>query len=400
MLKQYTLRERAIIVATYLLYSSFFIMYMSTLGAPFMLGLAIFVVGISNLQFKFAPYHLFTLQFCLYCFATTFWALNGRETITMSNTILQTILVVSVFYAAFSPMKDNVNTLIKVITLSGYTVVIYTYFFYGFGHILSTNADSKRILNSFNNVNVIGMLAALSITFHFYLHLFEKKRKDLIFVIPAIILIGVTESRKAIFMAIAGVFLLFFFKARSGPRHNMLPIIKFLAIATIIIALVESLAQTGMFTGAYERMQGLIASFTGEGEVDSSTSLREYYRQVGWDQFMKTPILGIGINNSAILLSRVGSTHYTYLHCNYAELAACGGLVGLISYYGIYLYLLVNELKYIKVDKSAILFVIWLFLMLTTDWGAVSYYPKHTYFNLMVFFLHIQQMRQRHPYIK
>ena len=46
------------------------------------------------------------------------------------------------------------------------------------------------------------------------------------------------------------------------------------------------------------------------------------------------------------------------------------------------------------------LFLTRLFLMLTTDWGAVSYYPKHTYFNLMVFFLHIQQMRQRHPYIK
>ena len=180
----------------------------------------------------------------------------------------------------------------------------------------------------------------------------------------------------------------------------MLPIIKFLAAGVVIAILVESLAHTGLFSGASERVQGLIASITGEGEVDSSTSLREYYRQVGWDQFLKTPIAGIGINNSSVLLSMVGSDHITYLHCNYAELAACGGLLGLISYYSIHIYLMVNELKYIKIDKSAIFFVIWLFLMLTTDWGAVSYYTKRNLFNLMVFFLHIQQMRQRHPHIR
>ena len=370
MLKQYDHREKAIIIATFLLYCSFVILDNTSYGASFMLGLAIFVIGISNLHFKFTPYLLFTLQFCLYCYATTFWALNGRMTITMGNTILQTIIVMSVFYTAFSPMKDNINTLIKIIMFAGYTVVVYTYFFYGFGSILSLSSDSSRIGNTYNNVNVIGMLAALTVIIHFYLHLFEKKRKDIFFVIPAIIIVGATESRKAIFMVVVGVFLLFFFKARLGPRHNMLPIIKFLAAGVVIAILVESLAHTGLFSGASERVQGLIASITGEGEVDSSTSLREYYRQVGWDQFLKTPVAGIGINNSSVLLSMVGSDHITYLHCNYAELAACGGLLGLISYYSIHVYLMVNELKYIKIDKSAIFFVIWLFLMLTTDWAA------------------------------
>ena len=365
-----------------------------------MLGLAIFVVGISNLHWTFTPYHLMTLQFCLYCFTTTFWALNGYLTITIGNTILQSIIVMSVFYAAFSPMKNNINTLLKIIICAGYTVVVYTYFFYGFARILTMSEESTRIGNTYNNVNVIGMISALAVIFHFYLHLFEKKRKDIVLAIPAIIIVGATESRKAIFMVIAGVFLLYYFKARSGPRHNFLPIIKFLVAAVIIAVLVESLAHTGMFSGAYNRMMGLIASITGEGDVDSSTSLREYYRQVGWDQFAQTPILGIGINNSPVLLAKVGSSHITYLHCNYAELAACGGLFGLISWYSIHTYLFVNELKYVKKDTSAALFIIWIFLMLTTDWGAVSYYSKRTYFNLVVFFLHLQQMRQRYPHIK
>ena len=40
----------------------------------------------------------------------------------------------------------------------------------------------------------------------------------------------------------------------------------------------------------------------------------------------------------------------TYLHDNYVELAACGGIFALVSYYSIFLYLLWKERKYYKVD--------------------------------------------------
>ena len=193
--------------------------------------------------------------------------------------------------------------------------------------------------------------------------------------------------------------MLYYLHSRRGPKNNALPLLKFMIAAVVILGLVVTLSHTGMFSGAYERMMGMVASWTGEGEVDASTSLRAFYRQVGWDQFLQTPLLGVGIDNSPILLSRV-SAHYTYLHCNYAELAACGGLVGLISYYSIHTYILYNELKYIKIDASAVLFFVWITAILLTDWGTVSYYSKRTYFNFMIFFLHIQQMRQRHPHIK
>lgn len=399
MLNQYNLRERATIIATFCLYVNFFVLENTHFGAPIALGLAVFVIGISNLRFNFAPFHLFVLQFTLYCYATTFWALNGYYSLEKANGLTQTLIVMSVFYAAFSPMKDNINILIKTILCAGYLVIFYSYFFYGFNRILSMSEDSMRIRNSFINVNVLGMMSALMVLFHIYLHLFEKHRKDIILVIPAVIIIGATQSRKAIFMAIAGVFLLFWFKSRRGPKNNLLPNLRFLISAVVIVVLVESLAHTGLFHGAYERVLGLVNSLTGEGEVDSSTSLRAFYRQVGWDQFLQTPILGVGINNSPLLLARAG-THRTYLHCNYAELAACGGIVGLISYYSMHVYLLYHELKYVKVDTSAVLFLIWLILMLVTDWGAVSYFSKRTYFNFMLFFLHIQQMGQRYPQIK
>lgn len=400
MLNQYSLKERATIIITFCLYVNFFVFDNTHAGAPIALGLAILVIGINNLKFTFAHYHLFFLQFVLYCYATTFWALNGYYTLNVVNGMAQSLIVMSVFYAAFSPMKDNVNTLIKTILCGGYVVIFYSYFFYGFDRIISISEDSMRIKNSFINVNVLGMMSALMMLFHIYLHLFEKRRKDIFLVIAAIIIIGATQSRKAIFMAIVGPLLLFWFKSRTGPRHNLLPIVRFIVIAFVVLVLVDLLANTGMFHGAYQRMMGFVNSLTGEGEVDSSTSLRAYYRQVGWEQFLKTPILGVGISNSPIVLSNAGSSHRTYLHCNYAELAACGGAIGLISYYSIHIYILTKELKYLKKDPSAVLFLVWIILILTTDWGAVSYYSKRTFFNFIVFFLHIQQMKQRYPEIK
>ena len=400
MLNQYSFRERATIIATFCLYVNFFVLDNTQAGAPIALGLALFVIGINNLKFNFAPYHLFFLIFTLYCYATTFWALNGYYTLTIANGLAQSLMVMSVFYAAFSPMENNVNTLIKTILAAGYVVIFYSYFFYGFDRILSMSEDSMRINNSFINVNVLGMMSALIMLFHIYLHLFEKHRKDIFMIIFAIIIIGATQSRKAIFMAIMGPLLLFWFKSRTGPRHNLLPIVRFIIIAFFILVLLDLLSNTGMFHGAYERFMGFVNSLTGEGEVDSSTSLRAYYRQVGWDQFMQTPLLGVGINNSPLILSRVGSAHRTYLHCNYAELAACGGIMGLLSYYSIHTYVLTKELKYVKKDPSAVLFLVWMILILATDWGSVSYYTKRTFFNFIVFFLHIQQMKQRHPEIK
>jgi len=400
MLNQYSFKEKATIIATFCLYVDLFILENTPAGAPIALGLAIFVIGINNLKFSFAPYHLFFLIFILYCYATTFWALNGYYTLTVANGLVQSLMVMSVFYAAFSPMRNNVNTLIKTMLCGGYVVIFYSFLFYGFGRILSMSEDSMRINNSFINVNVLGMMAALMMLFHIYLHLFEKRRKDIVFIIFAIIIIGATQSRKAIFMAIMGPLLLFWFKSRTGPRHNLLPFVRFIFIAFVLLVLLDLLSNTGMFHGAYERMMGFVNSLTGEGEVDSSTSLRAYYRQVGWEQFLKTPLLGVGINNAPLILANAGSSHRTYLHCNYAELAACGGLFALISFYSIHTYILTKELKYAKKDPSAVLFLVWMFLILTTDWGAVSYYTKRTFFNFIVFFLHIQQMKQRYPEIK
>ena len=305
---------------------------------------------------------------------TTFWALNGKMSIDSGNTIFRTLMITSVLYSFYAVTPNNVRILTKIVMWGGYTIVIYTYFFYGVDRIVSMDEGSGRITNRFNNVNTIGMLAAIAIIIHAYYSMFEKFSKTIFLAIPALFVIGATQSRKAIIELVMGIVLLYFFKSIRGPKNNLLPIAKFLfAMVTILLLLI----------------------YLGEGEVDVSTELRDEYRRIGWQNFLENPIFGIGIGNSPIALTREGFKH-TYTHNNIVEMLCCGGIVGFISYYSIFFYLLSQEMKFLKKDKLATLYLVWIICIIATDWGAVRYFHKDTYFILMIFFLHVDEMKKKY----
>lgn len=133
----------------------------------------------------------------------------------------------------------------------------------------------------------------------------------------------------------------------------------------------------------------------GNGIIDNSTYLRQQFIKIGLEQFLETPFFGIGIDNARLLLlQHFGYT--TYLHNNYVELLASGGIVGASLFYSIYAYIiykLKSNWKNYSSEKIAVLLLI--FLMLAMDFGAVSYYSKSTYFYIMMFFLFIKYNTRR-----
>lgn len=354
-------------------------------------GLTLLVLVFSNFRLEFYNFHLFTLQFCLFCYASAFWALNGRLSIEIGKSLLQTIICLSVFYAYYKKFTD-VDMLLKIVMWAGYFVVFYTYFFYG---VVDVVEAEDRLVSEFANVNSIAMLAAVVVTIHWYFFLFKKKSITFLMVIPCFIVIGAVQSRKAIVMSLLGIVLIYFFKQLRSHRNNLLPFLKVGFFLFFFILMVYLLAQTEMFSGLSTRMDGLIASVTGEGTADHSSRLREFYREIGWIQFSRTPMAGIGIGNAIILVARAADKN-TYLHCNYAELAADGGILGLFSYYIMYLYILWYEFKYVRKDTTAVLIIVWIMVKLVADWGLVSYYTKASYFYLMIYFLHVNMLRKKY----
>ena len=129
----------------------------------------------------------------------------------------------------------------------------------------------------------------------------------------------------------------------------------------------------------------------GESSADSSSLLRQQYVNIGLSAFSENPFFGIGIGSSLVLTSQYTS-HTTYLHNNFVELLACGGIVGFVLYYSMFLFLafmIITKRHYL--GKKAALLLTLLLVLLISDFGTVSYYTKETHFYFLIFTICVEK---------
>ena len=387
-----------LILAALFMMSSYFLVSFGN-GMYVLFAIVILFLVLSNYKFEVHAFHLFVFQFCLYCYANSMWALNYHNALSNGNTIFEVLACLSVMYCHFKKFND-VTQLMKLIMWVGYVVVFYCYLVYGVDRVADLSIDEGRLSNSFNNINTLSMLASTVVIINIFFIVFRKRRSwfDLL-IFPTIFFILSSQSRKGVGMIVLGVFLLFYLKYLRSNEKSLMPLMKFAGFVLLFIIVIILFSSTSAMEGVTNRMMGFIAQFTEDGDVDASTQARIGLRHLGWEQFHKTPWFGIGMGCSYFLTHEEFGTN-TYLHDNYVELAACGGIFALVSYYSIFLYLLFKERKYFKVDDMCNLILVLLIVKFFTDYGSVSYITKMNYFYLMVYFLHLESCKVKYPWIK
>lgn len=360
-------------------------------------SLAIYILGLlernGKVVFRLDAYVFLNVVFIFYVFLTALWAKSSDSTITMTRTLIRTFLCAYIVYLYFVKEED-VSRLLRILMWAGYIVAIYALMFYGVDELLKAGTDSSlRADNEFANVNSIAMCCALSVMIQANEFLEKRNRWTCLFLIPVLIVIGATQSRKALVFLIIGVFSAFIVKNQN--ESTLKKIGKIIIGCVVALLLVYALLQLDIFSGIKERMESMINSFSGKGEVDHSALVREQMIEAGWKEFLDHPIGGIGISNSYfITLQYLGRE--TYLHNNFVELLSCGGIFAFVFYYAMYAYLFYNLWKYRKADKKqAMFFAIWLLIMLALDYGSVNYYSKDQNFYLMIHFVNIQNSKRK-----
>lgn len=391
--------EKLIWGLTVALLSSFLIFNLNTMGSIvlFVLSFAIFVISTAQRGFKinikFGAMHGFVFTFGIFCLVSSLWAWNRAYAIEKGITVLEILVCMSMLYIHYD-QYDSVEPLLQAIKWSGFVVSIYYLFTYGFQAVLTAIIDSSRAPTTFANVNNIAMLAsyAIIIAFNGAIH----KHKYITFTlvtVPCIIMIAASGSRKALIALVLGVFYLFV--RRNASRNQFYTLLRIAIALFAMYYAIVSLSTTALFAGIAERMQGIINFATGAGKVDHSTLLRQVYIELGIEQFLKNPILGIGIGCPR-LLAYASTGHNAYLHNNYVELLAGGGVFGFVLYYVMYAYIIYNLFKGRKEqDSSSNVVIIMMIILLVVDYGAVSYYFKDMYFYFLIFFLHTRNLRYR-----
>lgn len=245
----------------------------------------------------------------------------------------------------------------------------------------------------YNNANTLGMLCALAIVIQAYRWLFGRFSLSALFSVPALLVVAASQSRKAILMIPLGIIILLFLK-NLGNRSFFKSFFRIVLSLALFAAVLVLISRISIFRGVNERLTSMIASFTGEGAADGSSLLRKKMREVGFAQFLKTPIFGIGIGCSDVLLQHT-INRSTYLHNNYIELLACGGIVGTALYYVPRLALLRDfwSSRFLR-NRQTIACLTILLLYLIMDYGEVSYSEKVYYLYLLMLFVQADKLRE------
>lgn len=387
------IHKRIIALLCTLLFSSFYIFNLNTSGSFIMAAIVVVMLLVTafyqhgKIKFTLNRFYIYTFFFSIFCLASSLWAVIPSFSIEKGITIIEISLCMLAVDTSLKPFKDSTIIVLKSIFWGSTIVVVYTIARYGIQRILIILRNADRLANDYTNINSIGMAAAISIVICVTFILNEGFKLYNLFLIPAIVLVAGSGSKKALFIVFVGVIMTFLFK--DITNLNFSRIIKgLLGGALIAVVLFYVMKNVSIFAGTMNRLDGFFNAITGSGG-DSSSIKRLRYIEIGLEQFYKTPILGIGIGNARTL-----TAEGVYLHNNFIELLAGGGILGFILYYISYYYEIVNMWKYRRKWRaySSVLFILCILLLLL-DFGAVSYYSKIHYFYFMVIYMELTHVK-------
>lgn len=318
---------------------------------------------------KFRDYSWWMLGILVLSGISFIYTINLSDSITMFKSL---IVVFISFFMIRNYMTDaeKINDVLNIYVIAIAINMVY----------LITNIDlsllgevqlGTQVIEGWNG-NSIGLMASTGAVLCMYMFV---KNKNILPKIMYVLLIAFfayifiyTGSRKSILMFLMCVIIMLFI---SNPRkviRNLLVSVIILTISYNLIMNVES-----VYNVLGVRLEGLFAGFTGEGEVDSSTLLRQEYIENGWEWIKESPFIGYGLDGYRSL-NGPETGHYTYSHNNFIEIAINWGIIGFVYYYSIFVYGLKKLLKYCK-SNLLVACVLSLFIVHTIlHYGMVTYY--------------------------
>lgn len=338
---------------------------------------------------------VYVVLLIFYCILSRFWAQRPSLITSKINAltfILAAMLVIELAYGK----EDGFGMFLKAVMYGGYAVVIFSFLRYGINGIMGLLSSNERLASDSLNANGIGMCAAFSILINVHFILHDRFHVRDVLMVPAAVILIVSQSRKAILIVALGLFGIYVLK-NLNKKNFGLTVVKILGVILAFVLMFIVLSKVPALAKIFDRIFDIFEMLAGEGvRGQNSAWIRFAYNDLGIELFKKHPVLGIGINNASIYTQMVYG-HNHYLHNNYIELLACGGLVGFSLYYSIYAYFLYCFWKYRKYrDKEFDICLVLLLLNLVVDYGGVSYYGKDTYVFAYIYWMKVNQLKARH----
>ena len=399
MIKTNSLYDRLIWILTTLLFVLSTVLNMSYGG----LILAALVAAIAlvdilqnkmKLHIKFCILYLWIALFTFYVSINSLWAEVPQYATRHVSSLLEMMLVLVVLYSCYKDRYNAVEMLLRAVMWRGYFICLYVFSRYGVNSVIYMLRNDIRMDNDVLNANSIGMAIGYAIIINTYFILKYKKIRLLdVAMLPSFFLLIASASRKGLVLTGGGV-LAVFLELNWNNKKKIQSFFRGVGVLVILLLGMLAISRLPFMSNMMNRMEDLILLLTGQGARGLSGYSRIEYMKLGIQLFKRNPLFGIGIDNARIYtLQLFGKDHY--LHSNYFELLACGGLVGILIYYCIFTMIIRKNIKLKRwQNKESIFCLILLICMLVMDIGLVSYDNKITYYLLLILFLEIDQIKK------
>ncbi len=228
---------------------------------------------------------------------------------------------------------------------------------------------STRLGAFFGNQNGIAAKLSVSAILLTSVAVYKRQYWVLLFVLFDFVLIISTGSKMGL-MYLAGISVFgicAFFRKRIW-LGILVSIFAILIMAVTILVFPP-------FVTIKERLFEHIGYLLGQGNVSASSYQRGLYRDNAFYLSFKNLFIGYGVDGFDVV-SGIG----TYSHNNISELICDFGLFGLLSFYGIFVYIALTFKNVRKTIDATIAFYVLLGITVLTSTATIFYYDKIVFF--------------------
>ena len=304
------------------------------------------------------------------------FAINRGLASEIATTLISLYLLVLLIINCLKD-RNREEVILIAFVIGGLFTAIQVIMQYGFNGIFIGLQSGTRIGSDLYQLNYLGRFSYwTSIIAFFYAYVERKQWLYIIFILSSFVCLGSGSRQAWISLLICMILILFSIKTGETKLRNIFTVF-------VLVGILFSIASSPVFNEVSERLiSGINSMFNDSGL--SSDKKRVEMIHFGFSIFISNPVTGIGLGNISEVTTGI-LNGYGYLHNNYVELLACGGLIGFICYYGIYVKLFKelnntlkqsNDLKHLNMVKFSIILLVG---QLSMDMFAVNYYSKQQY---------------------
>ncbi len=363
-------------ICFFILLAGYFIFYnVRSLQLTFVgVGLAgSLLVVISKAQFGRLKNPLNTIWYSLFFILAEFSSMWAHSPENATDKFLRLMLIMLVISLSITQYVDTVRGAERLLKIFVLSVALITVVQFIFTPVNEWTAGYFGSAVGGNNTNYYGYIVSMAAIVSFYFAYTKGERRYYLTTVLFLVASILSSSRKSLAIFVAGIILLVFLS--TGKKHHMrhLFLIVFVSFLILILLFVDE----SLYAIIGYRFESLLGHLSGEAsEQENSIAMREYFIEFAKTLFKQKPFIGHGFYNFSVLLSLESEVNnQVYAHNNYWELLADLGILGFITYYWFYAYLLIKFIvKFFKEKDNPIcsLALTMIIAQIVLEWGVVS----------------------------